>query len=186
MTCRRRNGIALVAALAATFAVVATFAPAASAGGPLQSILSSTCLEGRPSIPLVDSFMGIPVYTANCGPDTGDGPQFWILSNAGLAPIRGKQGQFNTYHLVGWFGCLSNGGRLGDGAVINMQGSCGTSSWNKWALGRSGPNGSVELVNANSGKCLDVQGGFLGPNIRMIQWPCAPGTPFAGSLFILP
>ena len=186
MTCRRRNGMALVVALAATFALAGTLAQAASAR-PLVSILSTTCLQ--PVLPINSDQFQVRslVFTATCGPIANSGPQHWDKFDRGIAPIRGRSGHWNVYQFRNGAagGCLSNRGRLFEGAGIDTD-VCSTSSAQLWTLGRSGTLGSVELVNAASGMCLDVQGGFLGPNQRMIQWPCFPGTPFEGNLFFIP
>ena len=185
MTSRRRNGMALVAALAAAFSVAAF--PQAASATPIVSILSNTCLQ--PYIPTNPDRIpsSYQVFVANCGPETNSGPQHWVWGLVGTSSIRGKQGQFNVYRFLnGATGaCLSNRGRLEDAALIFAEPCSGTSAGQKWTFGRSGPLRSVEMINAASGKCLDVYGGFLGPNIQMIQWPC-PSTPFEGNLFLLP
>jgi hypothetical protein len=52
-------------------------------------------------------------------------------------------------------------------------------AWNGGANQRwrsRGPNSNFELVNVNSGKCLDVQGGGLGNNVNILQWQCNGGA----------
>lgn len=39
-----------------------------------------------------------------------------------------------------------------------------------------GPNNNFELVNANSGKCMDVQGGGNAHNTNIIQFDCNGGS----------
>ena len=152
-----------------------------------MSILSSTCLQ--PVLPInSDQFQVTSwVFTATCGPNTDSGPQHWDRFDKGIAPVRGRSCQFNVFQFRNGAagGCLTNRGRLGDGNIV-LTDPCANTAAQLWTLGRSGTLGSVEVVNAASGKCLDVEGGFLGPNRQMIQWTCAPGSPFAGNLFFIP
>lgn len=48
--------------------------------------------------------------------------------------------------------------------------------WNGGANQRwyaRGPNNNFELVNVNSGKCLDVQDGGMGNNVNIVQMQCS-------------
>lgn len=186
---RRKVSVLLAAMIAASFAFAA-FAQSAAAGvaaTPLRTLLSGKCLEVAP-----DPNTGVytpngAVYAENCR-TVGQGPQLWWRSDAGTAPVAGRQGTWSVFsiHNAGNNGCLGNGGQGSIGAAVSTFGcSTTTRSSRLWAFGRTGPSGYRELVNAASGMCLDVYGGFLGAGVRMSQYPCQATTPFAGNLFLV-
>lgn len=180
---RRKTGVLLVAMIAASF-TFAAFAQSASAGTPIRTLLSGKCLEAAPNPNTGVYTTNGAVYAENCR-TVGQGPQLWLRFDAGTAPVAGRQGTWNVYKFKndGNSGCLSNGAQRAVGARISTFECTGTSTASQlWTISRSGPLGSQELVNAASGMCLDVNGGFLGAGVRMIQYPCAE-TPFAGQLF---
>jgi uncharacterized repeat protein (TIGR03803 family) len=62
-----------------------------------------------------------------------------------------------------FYGAAPIGGPGGDGVIFRLR------------LATSPPDGYVEIVSRNSGKCLDVSGGSTDAGAPAIQWTCHGG-----------
>ena len=152
----RRRLLAVFAAVALTFGLGMAVAHQARAAttGPITGY-QGLCLDVR-SASTAD---GTPVQVYTCN---GTGAQQWTVESNGTIQALGK--------------CLDvSGAGTANGTKVQLY-TCNGTGAQSWQAQSNG-----ELVNPNSGKCLDDTG-FGGAGTQLQIWSCSGGTNQAWTL----
>ena len=147
----KRRLLAVLATVALMFGLsmaVAHHAQAAGATGPITGY-QGLCLDDRSaSTALLNP---VQVYTCN-----GTNAQQWTVASGNTVQVLGK--------------CLDvTGGGTANGTLIDLY-TCNGTGAQVWV-----PQSNGELVNPNSGKCLDDTG-FGGSGTQVQIWACADSS----------
>lgn len=163
-----KRAMAILLALVAVVGVNVAIAPAASAVPyplPLNNYHSGLCVD----ITGGNATIGEPAIQNTCQIANGLTPtpdQQWMFEPAG-----------GGYYFIENMNrlCLNvKGASFAYGAPV-IQWTCVGAANNKWAavqVNPGAPNPVYNLINYNSGQCLNVKGASTAPGAPLIQWPC--------------
>ncbi len=121
------------------------------------------------TVPRVGPIVGVAGKCADIsGASSADGSKIQLWTCHGGTNQQWTIGSDNTIRSLGK--CMTVSGGTANGSLVQLW-SCNGSSSQSWTAGANG-----SLVNQQSGRCLDANGGSSANGTQLIIWTCHGGT----------